>query len=96
MRSMRGCCSGSCAAGYYAPACGVAHVRLKLVVALAVLGGRLCWLAGPPEFWLGPAGERAGRSRDSLPGGFGYFATLFLLGFRFGFNRREAPRAIQL
>ena len=79
-------------AGFYSPRAGWRSFVLKLLLALAVLGGLLAWLAGPPEFWLGATlGQRAARLAGLIAvGGIGYFATLFLLGFRVrDFNRRE-------
>ena len=65
----------------------------KVVVALIVLGTLLFWLAGAPTFWL-TAGLWAKVTRLAAVVGAGivvYFATLYVLGFRFAdFNRRES------
>jgi putative peptidoglycan lipid II flippase len=78
--------------GFYAPRPGWLPFVGKVAVALAVLGAILAWLSGAPAFWL-QAGlwEKAGRLAGvTIAGAAGYFATLYLLGFRFAdFNRRE-------
>src|SRR5205814_158472 len=65
--------------------------------ALAVLGAVLFWLAGAPAFWLG-AGlwSKVGRLAAVVGAGIVvYFATLYLLGFRFeDFNRRESASTL--
>lgn len=64
----------------------------KLAVALVVLGAVLLAVAGPSSFWLAATlWEKAGRLALVVgAGAFAYFATLYLLGFRFrDFNRRE-------
>jgi putative peptidoglycan lipid II flippase len=78
--------------GSYRPQPGWFLFLCKLVVALGVLAALLHVLAGPPELWLsaGPW-ERVGRLAGVMAAGAGgYFAALFLLGFRLAdFNRRE-------
>ena len=79
--------------GHYVPQPGWWRFVAKVAVALAVLGTVLYALAGEPAFWLN-AGLWARVSRLALCVGAGagaYFASLYLLGFRFAdFNRREA------
>ena len=79
--------------GYYVPQPGWLRFFAKVVVALIVLGTLLFWLAGAPTFWL-TAGLWAKVTRLAAVVGAGivvYFATLYVLGFRFAdFNRRES------
>ena len=83
--------------GYYVPQPGWWRFLAKLTVALAVLGAVLFWLAGAPAFWLS-AGlwSKAGRLAAVVGAGIVvYFATLYLLGFRFeDFNRRESASTL--
>ena len=83
--------------GYYVPQPGWWRFLAKLAVALAVLGAVLFWLAGAPAFWLG-AGlwSKVGRLAAVVGAGIVvYFATLYLLGFRFeDFNRRESASTL--
>jgi putative peptidoglycan lipid II flippase len=76
----------------YAPAPGWGRFLARLGIALAVLGVVLWWGAGPDELWV-HAGLAAKATRLSLviaAGALAYFASLWLLGFRFSdFNRRE-------
>jgi putative peptidoglycan lipid II flippase len=78
--------------GFYAPRAGWASFVGKVLIALGVLGGLLAWLAGEPAFWLN-AGlvAKVGRLTGVVAAGaVAYFATLYLLGFRFAdFDRRE-------
>jgi putative peptidoglycan lipid II flippase len=78
--------------GSYQPQPGWPLFLCKLLVALGVLAGLLYAIAGPATLWLeaGPW-ERIFRLAGIIAAGvFGYFATLFLLGFRLAdFNRRE-------
>jgi putative peptidoglycan lipid II flippase len=79
--------------GFYTPREGWAVFLAKLLVALAVLGALMAWLAGPPSFWLAATlWQRIGRLGIVIAaGGIAYFAALYLLGFRIAdFNRREA------
>ncbi|HEY2817401.1 MAG TPA: murein biosynthesis integral membrane protein MurJ [Casimicrobiaceae bacterium] len=80
-------------AGFYAPQPGWFRFVAKLAVALVVLGGVLFWLAGGAAFWLS-AGlwAKVGRLGAVVVAGIvAYFATLYLLGFRFDdFNRHES------
>ncbi len=85
--------------GYYAPKAGWLALVGKLVIALAVLGAVLLAVAGPNSFWLAASvWAKVGRLALVIAAGaLAYFATLYLLGFRFSdFNRREgeAPLAI--
>jgi putative peptidoglycan lipid II flippase len=79
--------------GFYAPRPGWLRFVAKLAVALVVLGGVLFWLAGGSAFWLS-AGlwAKVGRLGGVVAAGIvAYFATLYLLGFRFDdFNRHES------
>ena len=78
--------------GAYQPRPGWGMFMLKLLVALIVLGG-LLWLASERDaIWLAMnGGERVLRlSAVVLSGIAGYFATLWLLGFRLGDFRRKA------
>ena len=83
--------------GYYIPQPGWLRFVAKLCVALAVLGAVLFALAGAPTFWLN-AGlwAKAGRLGLVVIAGITvYFATLYLLGFRFDdFNRRESESTL--
>jgi putative peptidoglycan lipid II flippase len=76
----------------YVPAPGWGRFLARLGIALAVLGAVLWWGAGPDELWV-RAGFAAKVTRLSLviiAGAAAYFASLWLLGFRFrDFNRRE-------
>jgi putative peptidoglycan lipid II flippase len=78
--------------GFYAPRAGWASFVGKVLIALGVLGALLAWLAGEPAFWLN-AGlvAKVGRLTGVVAAGaVAYFATLYLLGFRFAdFDRRE-------
>ena len=85
--------------GFYEPAKGWLAFLSKLMIALGVLAIVLYWLSGPADAWLGYGlWERVARLAGIvIAGGFAYFGALFLIGFRLAdFNRREAPRAIQL
>jgi putative peptidoglycan lipid II flippase len=78
--------------GFFRPEPGWFAFLCKLLVALGVLAALLYTLAGPPELWLAARlWERVGRLAWVIAAGVaGYFATLFLLGFRLAdFNRRE-------
>ncbi len=76
----------------YQPEPGWFLFLCKLAVALGVLAALLYALAGEPSVWLdaGPW-ARIGRLAGIIAAGVaGYFATLFLLGFRLAdFDRRE-------
>jgi putative peptidoglycan lipid II flippase len=78
--------------GHYRPQPGWLLFLSKVIVALAVLGALLAWLAGPSSFWLAASlwskvGYLAGIIAAAAAT---YFATLFLLGFRLAdFSRRE-------
>ena len=64
----------------------------KLAVALVVLGAVLLAVAGPSSFWLAATlwAKVARLALVVAAGGFAYFATLYVLGFRFrDFNRRD-------
>jgi putative peptidoglycan lipid II flippase len=78
--------------GFYAPRPGWLPFVGKVALALAVLGAILAWASGAPEFWL-HAGlwEKAGRLGGvMIAGAAGYFATLYLLGFRLAdFNSHD-------
>jgi len=79
--------------GLYVPQPGWLRFIVKVVVALMILGIVLFWLAGGPTFWLSaglwPKVARLGTVVAA--GVIAYFATLYLLGFRFAdFNRRES------
>jgi putative peptidoglycan lipid II flippase len=78
--------------GFYAPRPGWLSFVGKVAVALAVLGAILVATSGAPAFWL-HAGlwEKAARLAGvTIAGAAGYFAALYLLGFRFAdFNRRD-------
>ena len=80
-------------AGFYAPRPGWLRFVAKVGVALVVLGVVLFWLAGGSAFWLS-AGlwAKVGRLGGVVAAGIvAYFATLYLLGFRFDdFNRHES------
>ncbi|HET9046830.1 MAG TPA: murein biosynthesis integral membrane protein MurJ [Casimicrobiaceae bacterium] len=79
--------------GYYTPREGWAKFLAKVLVALAILGAVLAWLAGIPAFWLaGTLWQKVGRLGGVIAAGaLAYFAALYLLGFRLAdFNRREA------
>ncbi len=78
--------------GHYRPQPGWLLFLSKVVVALAVLGALLAWLAGPSSFWLAaPLWSKVGYLGGIIAAAAAtYFATLFLLGFRLAdFNRRE-------
>jgi len=78
--------------GFYTPQDGWAKFLAKVLFALAILGGVIAWLAGPPAFWLAATlWQRVGRLAAVISaGGAAYFASLYLLGFRIAdFNRRE-------
>jgi putative peptidoglycan lipid II flippase len=81
-------------AGIYAPMPGWSMFLLRIGAALLVLGAVLWWSAGDDRFWI-TAGLWPKLSRLSLvivAGAAAYFATLWLVGFRFAhFNRRESP-----
>jgi len=78
--------------GHYQPQPGWLLFLCKLLVALGVLAALLYALSGAPALWLeaGPW-QRIGRLAWIIAAGAAaYFATLFLLGFRFAdFARRE-------
>jgi putative peptidoglycan lipid II flippase len=78
--------------GHYQPQPGWLLFLCKLLVALGVLAALLYALSGSPALWLeaGPW-QRIGRLAWIIAAGAAaYFATLFLLGFRFAdFARRE-------
>jgi putative peptidoglycan lipid II flippase len=78
--------------GSYRPEPGWFLFLCKLLVALGVLAALLLALSGSPEPWLsaGPW-QRISRLAGIIAAGMAvYFATLFLLGFRFAdFARRE-------
>jgi putative peptidoglycan lipid II flippase len=80
--------------GYYKPQPGWLLFLSKLLVALFVLGALLAWLAGERSFWLDATlWQRIARLAGVISAGaLAYFATLYLLGFRFAdFNRLEEP-----
>ncbi|WP_449192896.1 murein biosynthesis integral membrane protein MurJ, partial [Thauera sp.] len=77
----------------YTPQAGWGIFALKLLAALAVMGGVLWFAGGPATLWLEIGGlERAGRlGVVVVAGAAAYFATLFALGFRpRDFRRRGA------
>ncbi len=77
----------------YHPQPGWAGFSLKLLVALAVMGGALWFASGSDAAWLTyPLPERLLRLGMLVGvGGGAYFATLWVLGFRPGdFKRRAA------
>jgi putative peptidoglycan lipid II flippase len=82
--------------GFYAAVPGWGTFMLRILVALAVLGGVLAWLVGTPESWIAARlWTRIGRLALLVFAGAGaYFATLWLLGFRLAdFDRREKTAA---
>lgn len=82
--------------GFFAPREGWLSFALRCIVALAVLGGVLAWLAGTPSAWL-QAGLWVRVARLALlvgAGGVAYFGALYLLGFRLSqFSRADAGPA---
>jgi len=77
----------------YQPQAGWRAFSLKLLVALAVMGGALWFATGSAGDWLRyPLSERMARLFMLVALGAGvYFATLWALGFRLGdFKRRAA------
>ena len=78
--------------GTYRPEPGWLLFLCRLVVALGVLAVLLYALSGPPEVWLsaGPW-QKIGRLGGIVAASIAvYFATLFVLGFRFAdFARKE-------
>ena len=77
----------------YHPQPGWAGFSLKLLAALAVMGGALWFASGSDAAWLTyPLTERLLRLGMLVGvGGGAYFATLWVLGFRPGdFKRRAA------
>jgi putative peptidoglycan lipid II flippase len=83
--------------GHYTPRAGWLTFVCKTLVALAVFGAVLAWIAGPASDWLS-AGlwTKVGRLAAVVTAGaLVYFAALWLLGFRLAdFNRRDvAPDA---
>ncbi len=83
--------------GFYVPSKGWVMFASKVVVALAVLGVVLYFVAGPADVWL-KAGlwEKVGRLAGvTAAGAAAYFGALFALGFRLSdFDRREAPHGL--
>jgi len=78
--------------GHYAPQPGWLAFLARLLIALAVLGAVLAWLAGPASFWLSASlWQKVGRLAWVIAAAVVvYFGTLWLLGFRIAdFNRRE-------
>jgi len=78
--------------GHYAPQPGWLAFLARLLIALAVLGAVLAWLAGPASFWLSATlWQKVGRLAWVIAAAIVvYFGTLWLLGFRVAdFNRRE-------
>ena len=78
--------------GLFVPQPGWLMFLCKLVIALGVLAALLAWLAGPASVWLeATLWQRVARLAGVIAaGGVGYFATLWLLGFRLrDFERRE-------
>jgi putative peptidoglycan lipid II flippase len=83
--------------GHYLPRGGWLVFITKVGVALAVLGAVLLAVAGPSSFWLAASlWAKVGRlALVVAAGGFAYFATLYVLGFRpADFNRSEADPPI--
>jgi putative peptidoglycan lipid II flippase len=81
--------------GIYAPRAGWPGFVTRLLVAIAVLAAVLLAVAGPSAWWLAASvWEKALRLVLVIgAGGFAYFATLYLLGFRLAdFDRREGDR----
>ncbi len=82
--------------GIYRPRPGWLGFVARLVVALAVLGAILTALGGAPALWFGASlAERVLRlALVCGAGAAGYFAALWLLGFRVrDFSRRETDPA---
>jgi putative peptidoglycan lipid II flippase len=78
--------------GHFVPRSGWPVFVAKLGVALVVLGAVLLAVAGPNSFWLAASlWAKVGRlTLVVAAGGFAYFATLYVVGFRLrDFNRRE-------
>ncbi len=75
----------------YVPQAGWGKFALKLLAALAVMGGVLWFASGPTALWTEIGGlERAGRlALVVVAGAVAYFATLFALGFRLRDFRRR-------
>ncbi len=75
----------------YVPQAGWGKFALKLLAALAVMGGVLWFASGPAALWTEIGGlERAGRLALVVgAGALAYFATLFALGFRLRDFRRR-------
>ena len=75
----------------YVPQAGWGKFALKLLAALAVMGGVLWFASGPTALWTEIGGlERAGRLALVVgAGALAYFATLFALGFRLRDFRRR-------
>jgi putative peptidoglycan lipid II flippase len=75
----------------YLPQAGWGKFALKLLAALAVMGGVLWFASGPAALWTEIGGlERAGRLALVVgAGALAYFATLFALGFRVRDFRRR-------
>ena len=75
----------------YLPQAGWGKFALKLLAALAVMGGVLWFASGPAALWTEIGGlERAGRLALVVgAGALAYFATLFALGFRLRDFRRR-------
>ena len=76
----------------YSPLPGWGRFLARVVVASLVLGGVMWWAAGADAFWIA-AGLWTKISRLAMvigAGALAYFASLWLVGFRFAdFNRRE-------
>ncbi len=85
--------------GFYRPQPGWRPFAVRIVVAVAVLGALLAFLAGGDASWL-HAGVVRKVSRLGLlvaAGALAYFGMLYLLGFRLAqFNRREATSTAAL
>jgi len=80
-------------AGIYSPEPGWISFYVRLAVAVLVMSAVLWFCAGDTAWWLAASGTaRVGRLAWVVAAGAsGYFATLFLLGFRLSqFRRRSA------
>ena len=78
--------------GVYLPQPGWVMFMLKLLAALIVLGSVLWFASAGDAAWLAMSGSRRvlRLSAVVLGGIAGYFATLWLLGFRLRDFRRQA------